>query len=129
MILVKTSLILLFTLSAAGAHFSKHNNPKERDYDHDFDACAASYYSWSVDNDPSGRTTQIDLEIGSAEDTDRRPQGLADGLFQLWVVVPAAFLDIFLAVVLPSSVFSTRRSMGKRENRRPTELCPTESLE
>ena len=51
------------------------------------------------------------------------------GLFQLWLVVPATFLDIFLAVVLPSSVFSTRRSMGKRENRRPTELCPTESLE
>jgi hypothetical protein len=30
------------------------------------------------------------------------------GLFQLWVVVPAAFLDIFLVVVFPSSVLSTR---------------------
>ena len=51
------------------------------------------------------------------------------GLFQLWVVVPAAFLDIFLAVVFPSSVLSTRRSMGKRENRRPADLSPEGSLE
>ena len=54
---------------------------------------------------------------------------IEEGLFQLWVVVPAAFLDIFLAVVFPSSVFSTRRSMGKRENHRPTDLSPEGSLE
>jgi hypothetical protein len=46
------------------------------------------------------------------------------GLFQLWVVVPAAFLDIFLAFVFPSSVLSTRRSMGKVANYRRTNFLP-----
>ena len=34
-------------------------------------------------------------------------------MFQLWVVVPAAFLDIFLAAVLPSSKFSQFLARGR----------------
>ena len=37
---------------------------------------------------------------------------------------PPGFPDIFDALVFPSSVFITRRSMGNAENRRSADLCP-----